>query len=282
MVTEPSPKSRLNSVQTIQVRQPQFKFDDNIPRHWCRDNAVATHGFNAINLLFPASERFFIQTVVEFKNRIDDPGLAQQIAGFAGQEAMHAVNHELYFKLMEKQGYRFNKFLQRFSGYRKLAYRSGLTRFNIATTAAAEHYTATYAAAILTEPSILEGVHPEMKRFIIWHACEEMEHRSVSYDVMQYAKVGYPMRITAYILVTFDIMAWLTYGSFMLLKQDGLSLYQIWKLRRKIKKNKQVQRQIRKSVRNYFRPGFHPSQIAADLDIHAVLKSVGIDSVREN
>jgi len=43
-----------------------------------------THFFNALSLLFPAGERFFMDSVRNYRDRIDDPLLKQQVVGLVG------------------------------------------------------------------------------------------------------------------------------------------------------------------------------------------------------
>jgi predicted metal-dependent hydrolase len=54
----------------------------------------------------------------------------------------------------------------------------------LASTAALEHMTATLAEVALTRP-LLANAHPEIARMLRWHAAEEIEHRSVAFDVLQ-------------------------------------------------------------------------------------------------
>jgi len=261
----------------IKVRKPHLEFDDSIPKHWNKNNPVATHGFNALNILFPASERFFINSVNNYKDQITCPILKQQVKGFTGQETMHANEHERYFDFLESQGYRFRGFLNLFERYMMLTRRSGFTKFNLASTAAAEHYTATLAGIALSEPSILEDINLTMKKFFVWHACEEIEHRSVAYDVMATAGVNYSTRILAYLLVTFDVLTWLAIFSYKLLRQDGLSFWQIWQYKKALKKQtKCVPKKVRKAFRVYFHRDFHPSKYDNEIDIVLQLKKVGI------
>ncbi|MGB1274961.1 MAG: metal-dependent hydrolase, partial [Nannocystaceae bacterium] len=48
--------------QPVQPRVMNFSFDQT-PRHWFGDNDVQTHMSNALNLLFPMGERFFVRSV---------------------------------------------------------------------------------------------------------------------------------------------------------------------------------------------------------------------------
>ena len=89
----------------IEVRTPELDFGADIPRHWLAANAVATHVFNGLNLVFPEGERFFIRAIRDCVDDSLDPALRQEIRGFNGQEGRHAHEHERWFDVLERQGY---------------------------------------------------------------------------------------------------------------------------------------------------------------------------------
>ena len=49
--------------------------------------------FNAASLSFPPNERFFIDSVRAYADRITDPVLKAEVRGFVYQEAMHNKVH---------------------------------------------------------------------------------------------------------------------------------------------------------------------------------------------
>jgi predicted metal-dependent hydrolase len=61
--------------------------------------------------------------------------------------------------------------------------RNGSPEANLARTAALEHMTALLASAVLEDGDFLERSHPTVAAFWKWHAIEEIEHRSVAFDV---------------------------------------------------------------------------------------------------
>src|SRR3546814_7851182 len=68
----------------------------------------------------------------------------------------------------------------------------------VATTAAAEHFTASLAGYVLEDNTWADtDVDPEMAQLFLWHAAEEIEHRHVAYDVYQHIGGGYVRRVAA-------------------------------------------------------------------------------------
>lgn len=261
----------------ITVRQPNLTFGRDIPKHWFSGNPTITHNFNSYNLLFPTFERFFIRSVVHFENQIEDEDLLRQIKGFMGQESMHAKVHESYFKLLEQQGYEIRGHLKRFARYSDLIEKLASPQLCLAMTAAAEHYTATLAGIILNTPGLVDGMAPSMRKLIVWHAVEEIEHRSVSFEVMQHAGVSYLTRILAFVMVTLDSLLWVTLGSFLFMRKDRVSLFRSLLFKHRFRRAfPTVHKQFRHSLLAYFRPGYHPDQIEVPESYRSQLDAVGV------
>ena len=247
--------------EAIPVRKVELPFDESIPRHWIDDSAVATHFFNGLNLVFPDGERFFIRAVQDHLDRITDESLRGRIRGFAGQEGWHAKQHERYFAILEAQGYRIAPFLRRFRRFIRWSNRLMPAALRLSVTAGAEHYTATLGANALENP-LLERSHPTMRSLIHWHALEELEHKSVAFDVLRQTHPSHLLRMVGFVVASVVLFGWTYLGTRMLLHQDGVdrraTRAEIRRLRSVTKA--QMERAIAAGVREYRRRDFHPDQ----------------------
>ena len=81
-------------------RQPEFDLAAALGRDWCGGSAFRTAWFNALSMLFPLGEKFFIDSVRAFRDQIDDPVLVEQITAFQGQEAVHRRQHQRYNEIL--------------------------------------------------------------------------------------------------------------------------------------------------------------------------------------
>jgi hypothetical protein len=260
----------------IQPRRMDFPFDDSIPKRWLADNAVATHVANGVCLLFPAGERYFIRSVRHYQDRIDDPELRKQIKGFFGQEGRHAHEHERMFAVLEAQGYRIRPFLQR---YERFAYgvveRLMPPAMNLAGTAAAEHFTAIMADNALRDGP-LDQAHPVVRQLLLWHACEEIEHKAVAFDVLQKVNPSYALRVAGLAMASIMLASFWAAGTRMLLEQDGVSGKNA---RRELKRlggdNPIGKKVFLRGIREYLRRDFHPWDNDNLRLAQAYLESVG-------
>ncbi|KVG28399.1 metal-dependent hydrolase [Burkholderia ubonensis] len=162
-----------------------LRFDLPVERvkDWHGKGPHVTHFFNALSLLFPAGERFFMDAVRHYRDRIDDPVLKRQVLGFIGQEAMHTREHVEYNELLQANRLPARKLDRRVWAVLDYLKRTLPHSVQLAHTVAAEHYTAMLADWILRDPSRLAGSVDGYRQMWIWHALEETEHKSVSFDV---------------------------------------------------------------------------------------------------
>jgi hypothetical protein len=253
------------SRHAIPVRRPGFDFSADIPRHWLAGNAVATHFFNGLNLVFPDGERFFIAAVRSRLPRITDPELRRQVQGFFGQEGRHAYEHERYFETLEAQGYRIRGYLRWFERFIRFTTRWLPAPLRLSITAGAEHYTATFGA-LSFEEELVERAHPTMRSLIVWHATEEIEHKAVAFDVLQATHPSYALRVVGFAIATLELFGWSLAATRMLLAQDlaagRLTREELRAARRDLReRQRRGAARVRRRVRDYLRRDFHPNQV---------------------
>ena len=80
----------------VQRKGPDFGLDGDIPRWWFGNDPFKTRFFDAMSLLFPEGERFFIECVRDYRDQISDPVLLGQVKDFTFQEGQHGMVHTAY------------------------------------------------------------------------------------------------------------------------------------------------------------------------------------------
>jgi len=132
-------------------------------------------------------------------------------------------------------------------------------------TAATEHMTAIMAHCLFTSQEVMAGADPRVRAMYAWHAIEEVEHKSVAFDVMQkVAKAGYLRRCLALINTTFGFNMYGLLVTNHMLKVDGFSFLRRVKLMTQgawwLFKPGGLYSPAVSHFWEFFRPSFHPEQ----------------------
>ncbi|MGH7327109.1 MAG: metal-dependent hydrolase [Polyangiaceae bacterium] len=262
-------------------RSPGVDLQTPIDRHWMGGNVLLTHSVNGVCMLFPAGERFFVRAVRHYMKDIDDPLLQARVKGFFGQEGRHAKEHERAFALLEQQGYRIDRFMKFYEwlGYgviEKIAPR----KLSLATTVALEHYTAILAEhALGTE--LLTQADPRMRALLSWHAAEEIEHRSVAFDVLKQVDPSYAWRMAGLVLGSACLAGfWTLATAALLLQEKDLPR---GKLRRDMKRAAARMKKyppLWHALKSYVSRDFHPSDSDMDHLAERYLRDSGLDTAQ--
>src|SRR5947207_12808764 len=77
-----------------------------VPKHFAADgDLIQSHLAASLSAVFPDGEDFFVRSVRHFRDRITDPVLKRQVAGFIGQEAVHGREHRAFNNRLDELGY---------------------------------------------------------------------------------------------------------------------------------------------------------------------------------
>ena len=185
-------------------RRKSFEIEESLSRDWHGGSAFVTAWFNAMSLLFPLGEKFFIDSVVHFEDRVDDPQLREEIAAFRAQESTHRVQHQKYNEMLcELRGYSLERFEKHERERMAWAYRELSPRRRLAGTVANEHLTAIMAHDMLMHEDAMIGADPQIAELWRWHGVEETEHKAVAFDVFLAAGGTVSERRQALLMNTF-------------------------------------------------------------------------------
>ena len=178
-------KSYLHRPKAIGITVRRLKFNPHaIRRHYFANSPVMSHLLTALSSTFPIGEQFFVHSVRNVRDRVQDPQLQAQIAAFIGQEAMHSKAHREFNNAWRRDDYQLDRF-QAWLARKDHHVKSLPPKVQLAITCAFEHFTALLGGYILRHPEVLCTLDDDAAKLWIWHAIEEIEHRSVAFDVYQ-------------------------------------------------------------------------------------------------
>lgn len=174
----------------IKARNMSFEIEQALATDWADKDAFLTAIFNAMSISFPSGEKNFIDSVRVYQDRIEDPKLRSEVKGFFKQEGIHSREHRKYNQLLcQQRGYDLEKlegvYLNRIEASKndpKIT-----NRVMLASTVAVEHFTASFGESFL-QGKLVKNVEGPLGDLWRWHSLEELEHKSVAFDV--YRQIG--------------------------------------------------------------------------------------------
>lgn len=220
--------SRATEPAPITVRAVRFDLS-HTPLHWVPSDPQTTHTMNVLHVLLPPGERWFCDVFRRALPLITDEQLRAEARAFAGQEATHAKAHTAGLEHMAAHGIDLRRPVALADRMRVRGRRAvrrlppGLRRLllsaELGAIAAIEHFTAVLGSWIIESSGRLDeiGTDPAMIDLLRWHGAEEMEHRSVAFDVYEHLSGNYAWRVmsmagafvgltVAWVVVTATIM----------------------------------------------------------------------------
>ncbi len=249
----------------IKPRKMNFDMDQLQEKYFFHGNPITSTLLYAMSASFPEGERFFIDAVRHYQKDIEDPVLAKQVRGFIGQEAHHGQVHEAFNARVQSLGLAMDRVQRYFKwridfGRRKLS-----PSQKLAVTAALEHVTATLAQYTLENPDggLGDSSNSPLREMLIWHAMEEIEHKSVAFDVYRTQVDNEKQRIAIAKIIFRMFWVQMAIAQLMFLWHDRRlpSLRHIREAWDFMWGEKGFRRWAAPEFRKYLRTGFHPSDI---------------------
>jgi len=261
------------SAPPIRARATRFDLSDT-PAHWVVGDPQTTHTMNVLHLFLPPGERWFCDVYRDALPLITDPQLRDEARGFLAQEATHAKAHDFGMEHLAAHGIdlrpqvahvdRNRVRLRRFVHKLPPSLRRRVLTAELAAIAAIEHFTAVLGIWVINSPALDDvPTDPAMLDMLRWHGAEEVEHRSVAFDLFEHLSGSYPGRVVSMALTAVLLpAAWLIATSVLLLMDPTIKAHFSGKeLRRAIRQGRLPDlRDLGRAIPDYMQRDFHPSR----------------------
>ena len=234
--------------------------------HWDKDDPVLTHFLDALQATFPEGERFFIEAardsaeILRRKGKLPDQ-LARDLGIFIRQEGAHGKEHDKWNSALTAIGFpRMKEYNRQIHRLRNLLRKFFSSRTTIAFTAGAEHHTANLAHLLFfLKPDYIDRAKEPFRSLLMYHAVEELEHKSVCYDLFQEISGSYLRRIAGFAYISLEI-AWMVYRRFryLMMKHDRWDRKHRKEARRFFFGKKGLFAALGPRITVYLKPSFHP------------------------
>ncbi|MQY28129.1 metal-dependent hydrolase [Nocardia aurantia] len=263
----------------LKPRRTTFDWN-HTPLYWIPGEPTATHVVNALHLLLPPGERWFIDVFREALPLVRDADLEALMKGFMGQEGTHSVQHAVVLDRLAEAGLDSRPFVDRLEqvfqgplGHHRPRWlpipRREWLRLRLSVIAAIEHYTAVLGDWILGARAFEQaGADPTMLDLLRWHGAEEVEHRAVAYDVFRHlggrGPARYARRVAGFAIATPMLLWFWFWGAAYLMDADPQrpgGKYLVSDHNRAVRKGLLPSwRRLGAAVPRYLHPGFHPDR----------------------
>ncbi|HQV24869.1 MAG TPA: metal-dependent hydrolase [Acinetobacter sp.] len=229
-------KKMFGSSLDYHIHPRKVKFDwENTPVDWIPQQPFASYFINEINNILPAGEFWFCRLYNKVMPQITDEKLKQDVQAFIRQEAMHAVAHnsanqeylgqrnidiQRNLKIMD---WLFNTALadQPFGQNVPKVLDHQWDIFRLGVIATVEHMTCVLGKYALYNKRWEQlGADPEMIDLIKWHGSEEIEHRTVAFDLYRHLGGSYIARYYLSVAVIVGVLGLWVDGAAHIMGQD--------------------------------------------------------------
>ncbi|ODA55844.1 metal-dependent hydrolase [Acinetobacter baumannii] len=226
----------LGSSIDYKILPRKVKFDwKDTPEDWIPNQPFASYFINEINNILPAGEFWFCRLYNKVLPRITDEKLKQDVQAFIRQEAMHANAHTSANKEylsarnidiqrnLDIMNYLFTTALadKPFDKEVPQFLQEQWDLFRLGVIATVEHMTCVLGKYALYNKRWEElGADPEMVDLVKWHGSEEIEHRTVAFDLYRHLGGGYMPRYYLSLAVIVLVLGLWVDGAAHIMKQD--------------------------------------------------------------
>ncbi|OTG67481.1 metal-dependent hydrolase [Acinetobacter silvestris] len=228
--------SKIGSSIQYHIQPRKVKFDwKETPVDWIPNQPFISYFINEINMILPAGEFWFCRLYNKVLPQITDEKLKEDVRAFIRQEAMHAqahssankeyltVRHIDIQRNLDVMDFLFGKVLADqplgLTVPKVLDHQWDLFRLGIVATV--EHMTCVLGKYVLYNKYWEElGADINMLDLVKWHGAEEIEHRSVAFDLYRHLGGGYISRYYQSVIVIAAVLGLWVDGAAHIMKQD--------------------------------------------------------------
>ena len=86
-------RTSIRKPETVDIKPQRMGFEfsqESTPKYWLADSYFISHVMNAMSILFPEGEAFFVEAVRNYRDQITDPELKKRSTRFhrSGSDAL--------------------------------------------------------------------------------------------------------------------------------------------------------------------------------------------------
>ena len=200
------------TADTIVVRRPRLEYPDGFDPAWNHHAPEFAFAANSESLLMPYAEPYFVHSTRDALPQLDEE-LRARADAYLRQESQHHAQHRRFNDLVVARYPSLHRIERSMQWVYGTLERRGRLAFNLAFAAGSE--TIAFSLARWTESHLREffvETDPVPASLFLWHLAEEVEHKSVAFDVWK-AVDGSRRRYALAMSLSFLLLAWFSFVS---------------------------------------------------------------------
>jgi predicted metal-dependent hydrolase len=255
-----APRTARPTGSVVRRRDLAFGFGPDVDPVWNRAAPEFVAAANGVSLMMPYIEPYFVGSVRAVVDRLE-PELAATADAFADQELAHQRQHRGFNKVLVARFPRLAGVEDRMRRTYRWLGRTRTERFNLAFAASSE--TIAYSLARWTSDHLAEfmrGGDRLATDLFLWHLAEEVEHKSVAFDVWE-AVDGSRWRYARAGLLSLLLLAWFNLTASLSMLRTEHRLRSPWTWARLVRLALSFAFEVVPTLFLSSLPGHHPSQL---------------------
>jgi predicted metal-dependent hydrolase len=203
------------------IRRIPFEFPENLDPILIVGQPEESFLNIGLSLLLPYLEPYLIRSLHEARARVRDPALLDDIDKFNGQEGQHCKQHIRLNESVRLAGFPKLKALEEEldSDYRRFTATRSL-RFNLAYAEGFEAFTMAFARYGFEMKAFDRFHDPAVRDMLRWHMIEELEHRTVAFEVYDHVFGGWFYRLAVGLFAQWHMNRWILRVAVTMLRTD--------------------------------------------------------------
>lgn len=244
----------------IDARDLRFDLTNAIASHWSPRHVEFSHIASGFMALLPTLEPFFSHNIRAGAELVSDHQLKADADGFIKQEGRHAQQHRTWNRVLARRYPGFDELEEKLKRKVAQSKEHDSLEKRLAYTAGFEAITYQVVCFIIAERErLLAGADPHLIALLTWHAAEEVEHKSVAFDVYQAVSGRYWLRVWGLASALAN-----TVGDLRAFAQHMLKIEGLWAQRETRRRYGHVRLALGKAVLpalvQYLMPGYDPRE----------------------
>lgn len=186
-----------HTTQAMTVRRMNFAFTPDMERVFVKDDPDTSYTFLGTWMMLPYLEPYLIRTMRQALPHIREPQLKEDLKRFCAQEGEHFKQHAIVNEMIRDlvPGFAALKPIEleldaEFKSFSK----DKPLKFNLAYAEGFESMTSAMSRAQL-ETGMFDRTDSPLADLAKWHIMEEIEHRTVAFDIYEHVVGSYPYRL---------------------------------------------------------------------------------------